>query len=43
VAKLAVDSPTALTFGHVAGYAVGAVALYLLARAVTRRTDPEAL
>jgi len=43
VAKLAVDSPTTLTFAHVAGYAVAAVALYLLARAVTRRTDPEAL
>jgi len=43
VAKLAVDSPTTLTFLHVAGYAVGAVVLYLLARAVTRRTDPEAL
>jgi ABC-type Na+ efflux pump permease subunit len=43
VAKLAVDSPTTLTFLHVAGYAVGAVTLYLLARAVTRRTDPEAL
>jgi len=43
VAKLAVDSPTTLTFLHVAGYAVAAVVLYLLARAVTRRTDPEAL
>jgi ABC-type Na+ efflux pump permease subunit len=43
VAKLAVDSPTTLTFLHVAGYAVAAVVLYLLARAVTRRTDPEGL
>ena len=43
VAKLAVDSATTLTFLHVAGYAVAAVALYLAARVVTRRTDPEAL
>ncbi|MEF8883778.1 MAG: ABC transporter permease [Haloarculaceae archaeon] len=43
VAKLAVDSATTLTFAHVTGYATAAVLAYLLARAVTRRTDPEGL
>ena len=43
VAKLAVDSPTTVTYLHVAGYAAAATGAYVLARAVTRRTDPEGL
>ena len=43
VAKLAVDSPTTVTYLHVAGYAAAAAGAYVLARAVTRRTDPEGL
>jgi len=43
VAKLAVDSATTVTFLHVAGYAAAATGAYVLARAVTRRTDPEGL
>ena len=43
VAKLAVDSPTTVTYLHVAGYAAAAAGTYALARAVTRRTDPEGL
>ncbi|WP_225334084.1 ABC transporter permease [Halomicrobium urmianum] len=42
-AKLAVDSPTALTYAHVAGYAVAAVALYALARRYVERVEPEGL
>ena len=43
VAKLAADSPTTVTYLHVAGYAAAATGAYVLARAVTRRTDPEGL
>jgi ABC-type Na+ efflux pump permease subunit len=43
VAKLAVDSATRLTYLHVGGYAIGAVAAYLLARRLVARADAEAL
>ncbi|WP_123534498.1 ABC transporter permease [Halosimplex salinum] len=43
VAKLAVDSPTGTTTAHVVGYAVAAVALFVLARRLVARTDPEGL
>lgn len=43
VAKLAVDSPTTITYLHVAGYATAAATVYLLARFIAGRTDPEAL
>jgi ABC-type Na+ efflux pump permease subunit len=43
VAKLAVDSPTAVTYLHVAGYAVVAVAGYALARRFVTGVDPESL
>lgn len=42
-AKLAVDSPSALTYAHVAGYAVAAAALYALARRYVDRVEPEGL
>jgi len=41
VAKLAVDSATALTFAHVAGFALVAVAAYGLTRVGVGRLDPE--
>ncbi|MEF8776712.1 MAG: ABC transporter permease [Haloarculaceae archaeon] len=41
VAKLAVDSPTATTFFHVAGFAAVAVGASVLVRAVVGRVDPE--
>jgi ABC-type Na+ efflux pump permease subunit len=43
VAKLAVASPTALTYGSVAGFAVAAAALYALTRRYAGRIDPESL
>ncbi|QPV65156.1 ABC transporter permease [Halosimplex litoreum] len=43
VAKLAVDSPTTTTTLHVAAYAVAAVALFVGARRLVARTDPEGL
>jgi len=43
VAKLAVDSPTAATFSHVAGFAALAVATYALARRSVGRLSPETL
>jgi len=43
VAKLAVDSPTAATFGHVAGFVAVAVVLYGLTRRFAGRLDPESL
>jgi len=43
VAKLAVDSPTTVTFAHVAGAVAAAVALYAAARQFTGRIDPESL
>lgn len=42
-AKLAVDSPTLLTYGHVVGYVVLAVALFFLARRFVARVEPESL
>jgi ABC-type Na+ efflux pump permease subunit len=43
VAKLAVDSPTLLTYGHVAGYVVLAVAGYAFVRQLVGRANPEDL
>ena len=43
VAKLAVDSPTGVTFAHVAGAVVAAAALYAVARRFAGRIDPESL
>jgi hypothetical protein len=43
VAKLAVDSPTTTTTLHVAAYAVGAAVLFVGARRLVGRTDPEGL
>ncbi|ELZ24133.1 ABC-type transport system permease protein 2 [Halosimplex carlsbadense 2-9-1] len=43
VAKLAVDSPTTTTTLHVAAYAVAAVVLFVGARRLVARTDPEGL
>ena|GEM_PF-55549 len=43
VAKLAVDSPTTATMLHVAAYAVAAVVLFVGARRLVARTDPEGL
>jgi len=42
-AKLAVDSPTLLTYGHVAGYVGVAVVLFVLTRRYVDRIQPEAL
>ncbi|MFT4922729.1 MAG: ABC-2 type transport system permease protein, partial [Haloarculaceae archaeon] len=43
VAKLAVDSPTLVTFGHVAGFVALAVVGYALARQFATRIDVESL
>jgi len=43
VAKLAVDSPTGVTFAHVAGAVVAAATLYAVARRFAGRIDPESL
>ena len=43
VAKLAVDSATAVTMGHVAGYAIAAVVSLAIARRLVARADAEAL
>ena len=43
VVKLAIDSPTLTTFGHVAGLAVVAAGAYLLARRYVSTLDPESL
>ena len=42
-AKLAVDSPTLVTYGHVAGYVVAAIALFVLTRRYVGRIQPESL
>ncbi len=41
VAKLAVGSPTATTFAHVAGFGIAAIAFALAARVLTANIDPE--
>ncbi len=43
VAKLSVDSPTLLTFAHVAGFLVLAFGLYAATRRFAGRVDPESL
>jgi ABC-2 type transport system permease protein len=43
VAKLAVDSATPMTYLHLTGYAVVAIAGYVLARRLVARADPERL
>jgi len=43
VVKLAIDSPTLATFGHVAGLTIVAAGAYLLARRYVRGLDPESL
>ncbi|WP_276271634.1 ABC transporter permease [Haloarcula litorea] len=43
VAKLAVDSPSLLTYGHVGGFVVLAVAAYAAARQYIAGVDPSAL
>jgi len=42
-AKLAVDSPTLLTYGHVGGYVALAVALFAITRRYVDRIEPESL
>ena len=42
-AKLAVDSPTLVTYGHVAGYVLLAVVLFALTRRYVDRVQPESL
>jgi ABC-type Na+ efflux pump permease subunit len=42
-AKLAVDSPTLVTYGHVVGYVVLAAALFALTRRYVDRIEPESL
>ena len=42
-AKLAIDSPTTATYGHVLGYVVLAVLLYVLVRRYVDRIEPESL
>ncbi|WP_018258280.1 ABC transporter permease [Halomicrobium katesii] len=42
-AKLAVDSPSLVTYGHVAGYVVAAVVLSVVARRYVARVEPESL
>lgn len=42
-AKLAIDSPTLTTYGHVLGYVVLAGALYALTRRYVDRIEPESL
>jgi ABC-type Na+ efflux pump permease subunit len=43
VAKLAVDSPTAVTYAHVAGFVATAVVVLAAVRRLAGRTDPESL
>jgi len=43
IAKLAVDSPTTVTFAHVVGYALFGVVVYALARRFTRTVDADDL
>jgi ABC-type Na+ efflux pump permease subunit len=43
VAKLAVDSPTAVTYAHVAGFLAAAALLLAAVRLLAGRTDPESL
>ena len=40
-AKLAIDSPTLTTYGHVLGYVIVAAALYALSRRYVARSEPE--